>query len=129
MKGDIFCEYLRYVRDYEPTGRRIFLILDVHPSHRTDAVKATAAQLDIELIYIPPGATDDLQPLDRKVFGALKGEARRIFREWATENPELTVKRIIAAHTMCVAWDQLSQATIESAWNIYEADNGVWVDV
>jgi hypothetical protein len=100
-----------------------------HPSHRTDAVKMTTRQLNIELIYIPPGATDELQPLDRKVFGGLKSEARRIFREWAVDNQELTVKRIIAAHTMCAAWDQLSEETLASAWNIYQLDNEVWEKV
>jgi hypothetical protein len=45
------------------------------------------------------------------------------------DNPELTVKRILAAHTMCVAWEQLSQETLASAWNIYQADNDVWQNV
>jgi hypothetical protein len=87
MKGDVFCEYLRHVREYEPSGRRLVLILDAHPSHCTGSVKREARSLNIRLIYIPPGATDEMQPLDRKVFGALKSEARRLFRQSAAENP------------------------------------------
>jgi hypothetical protein len=63
------------------------------------------------------------------MFGALKSEARRTFREWAADNPELTVKRIMAAHTRCVAGNQLSQETLASAWNIHQTDEDVWENV
>jgi hypothetical protein len=125
MKGDIFCEYLRHLREYESSPRRLFLILDVHPSHRTEKVKMEAQRLNIQLIYVPPGATDEMQPLDRKVFGALKSEARRLFRQAAADNPTLKISRRNAAIFMCEAWAQLGDATLLAAWNIYQADE-VW---
>jgi hypothetical protein len=96
------------------------LILDVHPSHRTEEVKREARSLNIQLIYVPPGATDDMQPLDRKVFGALKSEARRLFRQSAADNPALKICRKQAAQTMLQAWALLTDDTLEAAWDIYE---------
>jgi hypothetical protein len=50
----------------------LFLICDVHPAHRTELVKALAAELNIALLYIPPWAMDQLQRLDRVVLGVLE---------------------------------------------------------
>jgi hypothetical protein len=125
MRGDSFCEQLRHLRDYEPSGRRLILILDDHPSRRTERVKANARRLDIQLIYVPPGATDEMQPLDRKLFGALKGEGRRLFQQAAADNPTLKIGRRDATISMCLAWDQLADATLLAAWSIDQADE-VW---
>jgi hypothetical protein len=110
MRGNIFCQYLDHLREQEPSGNRLFLVLDVHPSHRTQAVKTLSRQHNIKLIFVPRGATDDLQPLGRKVFGALKGDARRLFRQSASGNPELKINRRHAAQTICQAWANLSVA-------------------
>jgi hypothetical protein len=122
MNGELFTEYLRHLRERVPMENRLFLICDVHASHRTPAVKELADELNIELIYIPPGATDLLQPLDRKVFGALKSEARRLFRLLAAKNPELKLCKKNTTQTMCDAWNALSAATIASAWEIYSGE-------
>lgn len=48
------------------------LIMDGYQAHWTDEVKAAANELDIELISMPPNHTDEIQPLDVGVFGALQ---------------------------------------------------------
>jgi hypothetical protein len=52
------------------------LTLDTSPSHRTDLVVATAEANDVELLFIPAGATGRFEPLDRRIFGELKARAR-----------------------------------------------------
>lgn len=91
------------------------LILDVHSSHRTDAVKRLAENLAIRLHYVPPGATDELQPLDRRVFGALKATARRLFRERSSQ----TRNKREACEDLRKAWENLGSDTMEEAWDCF----------
>lgn len=55
--------------------------MDTYPSHTTDIVREYCGAYNITLHFIPPGATDILQPLDRVVFGSLKQIARKIWRD------------------------------------------------
>ena len=87
----------------------------MHSSHRTEIVKELAKNLDVLLHFIPPGATDELQPLDRRVFGVLKATARRLFRERPTESRN---KRQACAD-LRLAWECLGVDTLEEAWECY----------
>jgi hypothetical protein len=49
-------------------------------AHRTAVTKATAEALGIQFVLIPPGCTDILQPLNRRIFGVLKAHARQLWR-------------------------------------------------
>jgi hypothetical protein len=90
---------------------------------RTNDVKQLAAELNIELLDIPSGATDKLQPLDRMVFGALKSEAWRLFRRHAPRNPKLKRHKQDAVREMIEAWEGLSDATLNAAWQLYREDD------
>lgn len=91
------------------------LILDVHSSHRTQEVKTLAQNLGINLHYIPVGATDALQPLDRRVFGALKSSARRLFRQRREVNRTL----VDACEDLRIAWENVGSDVLEEAWDCY----------
>lgn len=91
------------------------LILDVHSSHRTQEVKTLAQNLGINLHYIPAGATDALQPLDRRVFGALKSSARRLFRRRREVNRTL----VDACEDLRIAWENVGSDVLEEAWDCY----------
>jgi hypothetical protein len=106
-------------------GGRISLICDLHALHLTTDIEQFAARLDIELRYIQPGAIDQLQPLDRMVFGALKSASRRLFRRSGSANPELKHRQRDAVRDMIEAWERLSEATLTEAWDRYE-DDDVW---
>jgi hypothetical protein len=54
--------------------------LDTYSAHRSAEVREMARLWGIDLVFIPPGCTDQLQPLDRRVFGVLKAYARQIWR-------------------------------------------------
>jgi hypothetical protein len=55
MKGKIYGEYLKNLRNQVAAGECIFLICDVHMLHRTAPVRALATELSIALLYLPPG--------------------------------------------------------------------------
>jgi hypothetical protein len=87
MRGDLLVEYLHRLQDQMPNREQsIYLTCDIHGCHGTAGVKRAASDLNIVLQYIWPGATDRLQLLDRYIFGALKSEACRLFRERAWED-------------------------------------------
>lgn len=102
VNEEVFLQYLQKLRDYfgGVDGPELHLILDVYPSHRTDDVKNFAAGLNIDLIYVPAGRTDEFQPLDRAVFGCLKVNAKRLFRKRVQENRDMVRKKVDAEQDM-----------------------------
>ena len=54
------------------------LILDWLSAHRTPEILKKAAQLNIQLIFVPVNGTSYYQPLDRHIFGVLKAKLRSL---------------------------------------------------
>lgn len=108
-----FQEYLIGLRGAMGVGP-IHLLLDSYSAHRTAAVRATAADLEITLHFIPPGLTDEFPPL-----GVLKSHAKRLFHERFRLNPSAQRTRKDAVSDMLSAWELLGESAIETAWNIY----------
>jgi hypothetical protein len=77
--GETFQRYLNWLRSLYPDQQPIHLVLDMYSVHRSEKSRAVARELGIQLHFIPPGWTDELQPLDRYVFRALKSVCRRLF--------------------------------------------------
>jgi transposase len=65
----------------------IHLSLDSYSASQMNAIRETAASLGITLYFIPPGLTDEFQPLDWIVFRVLKSHAKRLFHERFRANP------------------------------------------
>jgi hypothetical protein len=72
----LIIEYLNWIDLDAVDGEPCVLVLDIDPMHRTPAVQASARDLDVELLDVPAGATEEFQPLDRRIFGELKSRAR-----------------------------------------------------
>lgn len=115
---DTFISYLERLSQFYG-GEHIDLLLDLHTSHHTKAVKDRAAELNIALHFIPAGCTDEMQPCDRRIFGALKGTARSYFRLQARNAGKEKLRKIDAVRCMCRAWNCLDAETVESAWDCY----------
>jgi hypothetical protein len=106
-------DYLRWLRTRFASGE-IVLVWDVFISHRCQETKELAAQLGIRLEFIPPGATADCQPLDRRLFGNLKSRARARFDEiWAVDH-EPSMEESIAM--LLDAWKSISQFEVLDAF-------------
>jgi hypothetical protein len=84
------------------------LIMDGYPAHWTDEVRAAARRLKIELINMPANRTNEIQPLDVGVFGALQTMTDR---DWATDD---TVSDYL--HAFQQSWADFTTLSIRSAF-------------
>ena len=108
---------------HEHVNHPCALVLDTYAAHRTASVRARAQELGIDLIFIPPGATDLYQPLDRKIFGCLKAYAKRLWRQhYILHKGDRITRKEIAVH-ITEAWSCVTPLCIESAWSIYDGED------
>jgi hypothetical protein len=82
---------------YHEMANRIWMLLDCHSVHRAKAMRRHARELGIHLLFIPPGLTDELQPIDRFVFGAMKATCRRLYRLHGQSDPSCPITQRLAA--------------------------------
>ena len=78
---EIWLKYLHFLRatipylpNTDPMDKTntIFLICDSYSVHHCNDAQTEANKLNIMLIAVPKGTTDECQPLDRRIFGILK---------------------------------------------------------
>jgi hypothetical protein len=82
-----------------------------------------AQDLGIKLLFILPGLTDELQPLDRFNFGAMKATCRRLYRRHRASDAGVRITREIAAAFLIRAWEAMSSDALEDAWALDEPDS------
>ena len=109
---ETFKEFLQNLRAY-CGNNPIYLILDCYSVHRADAIKEKAKELNIELIFIPPGMTDRIQPLDLRIFGPLKSISKRLFRNSQNQGQR---KKPDAVSDLVTAWGLIKEDLIIQAW-------------
>jgi hypothetical protein len=103
---------------------RLHLISDRYYVHRSAEIKRHAAALEIKLWFIPGAHTNELQPLDCTIFGAMKSVFRRRFEEQCRlmHTDRLTKSAVIAI--LKEIWENFSPASISLGWAIYVDDFG-----
>jgi hypothetical protein len=114
----------KHYRGRIPRECRLHLILDCYSLHRSDDTKRCATRRGIQLSFILAGFTDELQPLDRAVFGAVKAMFRRIFEELLRQSPNRRLTKATALQILKEIWARPSPASIRVGWSIYEDDFG-----
>jgi transposase len=117
---DTFRQYLEWLRGFYGDSDPIHLILDAYSVHRSQDTRNIARELNIELHFIPPGWTDELQPLDRYIFGAMKSICRRLFQRFCLRSEDGHVKTRDAIQFLIQAWEGLETRVIEKGWGLYE---------
>ena len=120
--AETFQQFLVGVRDYYTWDdpNTVHLLIDIFKAHTTDEVKALAETLNIHLHFIPAGLTDELQPLDIKIFGPMKTFARTLFRNRYKEDPYKKRTKIEACQDMVRAWERLTPEIIKEAFEHFE---------
>lgn len=123
---DAFRQYLQWLRNLydERFGsnrayqqdKTIFLMLDTYSSHRNEATKKLAEELKFKLIFIPAGCTDVCQPLDVRVFGALKAKASKMWWQFYSINSDFVCTLKASLFILIKCWEELSPEIVESAW-------------
>jgi hypothetical protein len=86
----------KHSRGRIPRERRLHLIVACSSVHRSDDIKRYATRRGIQLSFILAGFTDELQPLDRDVFGAIKAMFRGIFERLLGQSPNRRVTKATA---------------------------------
>jgi hypothetical protein len=120
---DTFTQWLNWLRGIYDDGGPIWLILDCYSVHREAMTRQHAHDLGINLLFIPPGLTDELQPLDRFVFGAMKATCRRLYRMHCDCNPAAHMNQEIATAFLIRAWEGVSPEVMDDAWAIADPEN------
>jgi hypothetical protein len=72
-------------------------------------------QWGIELVFIAPGCTDRLPPLDQRTFGVLKAHAREVWRTHYQTTHGAKTTRSMMAGNLLIAWERITPEIIESA--------------
>ena len=67
---------------------------------------------------MPAGATDDLQPLDRYVFGTMKGIARHKWRTMYDLGDRDKIGKAEMAQLLIAAWEAVGPNVLGKAWEI-----------
>jgi hypothetical protein len=93
--------------------RPIELILDCYSVYRSAEIKQYAAELGIRPWFIPAGHTDELQPLDRAVFGAIKAMFRRKFEALMRARPNQQLRKAVAMDVLSEIWTELAPVSID----------------
>ena len=115
---DTFCSYLTGVREFYgfEDPNTIHMILDVFRVHISDKVKNTAKELNIQLHVIPAGMTDELQPLDVKIFGPLKAFIRHLFQKRLRDTIDGVIKQSDVCKDFIRAWERMHPDQIEGSF-------------
>jgi hypothetical protein len=98
--------------------------LDCYSVHRSKEITQYARHIGIKLWFIPAGHTDELQHLDRAVFGTMKSIFRRKFEEFCRQLPDGRMTKSIAIRILIGIWNDLSTAALHRGWSIFEDDFG-----
>jgi hypothetical protein len=110
---DTFRQWFAGLRGGGDDGQSIWLIVDCCAVHRQEVMKQCAAELVINLFFIPPGLTDGPQHLDRFVFWAMKTNRRRMYRVQVAE--EGVTRKQAAASFLIRAWEEVNTAAFDEA--------------
>ena len=110
---EVMIRYLSWLKEY-CGDRLLHVVWDLHASHRHESVQEWASQHGIGLTYIPAGQTDQWQPLDRRVFGALKRRSLAL-ASLRMAAGELDMYDAIAI--LVDSWDQVQETEIVAAWS------------
>ena len=113
-----FLEWLRNLPQHRH-GRTLHLVLDCFSVHRADDALAAADELDIKLHFVPAGLTDQMQPLDRYVFGSLKAIYHRIYREGLARGAFTKVGKKNFLALLIASWGQVPSGAIVKGWSIF----------
>jgi hypothetical protein len=105
-------------------ARPLDIVRDCDCVHRLEDVRDHAADLKIRLWFIPAGDTNELQPLDRAVFGAMKAMFRRRFESLHRQHPEDRVTKSLDLQIVAEIWENVGVASILHGWEIDADDVG-----
>ncbi|WAQ99701.1 JERKL-like protein, partial [Mya arenaria] len=104
MDSKTFDKFIDHFDKYAGQERPVVLLIDSVGSHVDHTVFMHAKAKGIEIYRIVPNATHLMQPLDKGVFGPLKGKWNLVSRRYSRENPGKTIGKENFAEKLNVAY-------------------------
>ena len=112
------------------------LILDVHKAQATSDIEARLAGCRTTQVFVPPGATSLVQPLDVCINAPFKAAVSRLANEHVADNLEKYVqgsipageRRILLTRWVGQAWDEISTKTGTIIWSFRKCAISVPID-
>jgi L-rhamnose mutarotase len=96
--------------------------LDCFSAHRNGEIRQKAIEYNINLHFVPVGLTGDYQPLDVRVFGALKAIAKNAWHENYMIHRNKDQNKASAIEILLHPWNKITEKVIESSWTIFNVD-------
>ena len=89
----------------------MLLILDVHRAQKTDNVQSHFTSRSTTTVYVPPGCTSIVQPLDVSVNAPFKAIVSRLANDHCAQNLSAYVqgeRRVLLTKWVGQAWEEVS---------------------
>jgi hypothetical protein len=111
-------EYLQGLHTEIADRRPYVLILDVYPTHRTDAVVAAAEECHVKRRFVTAGGTSEYQPLDYRIFGELKSRARAEIARLVSPGGGGDIEHGQSVTILERRWNAIQEENIQKAWGL-----------
>jgi hypothetical protein len=110
---ETFLRFLQWLRNLllHQHGRTLSLLLDCYSVHRSAAARAAV---------VPAGLTDQMQPLDRLVFGTVRATYHRLYREGLNSGAFARVGKKPFLSLLIPAWSKIPEAAIIKGWSVFQ---------
>ena len=105
MNEEVWMEYLTKLRKLKNCSFALFV--DQYGSHMTDKVIELAVTLEIDLVLIPKGCTDQYQPLDILIFGIIKSRGNRLYH-FREDNHDQAIQKKQSFEDIISSWDSIT---------------------
>ncbi|OHS92718.1 hypothetical protein TRFO_40949 [Tritrichomonas foetus] len=120
--SEVMKKYLKWLSKMN-NGNSIYLLFDLHASHRNNETKFHAQYNDVNLSYIPAGQTGFCQPLDKRIFGNLKKKSQKEFELLLLDKEFSEVDLIDALVILLKTWKNIPKKSIIGSWSHLIADS------
>jgi hypothetical protein len=116
------CRYFAHLREGISPEGPIILFLDCYSAPHCPLVRTAVQRWGIDRVFIQPGCTDFLQPLDRRVFGVLKSYARQLWRSPYHRSDSGKTTRAMMAKNLLEAWERITPGVADNAWDCFKVN-------
>jgi len=115
MNSSVMISYIKYLIQIHGSDKFV-LVLDSYSVHKK--VSEKFKENNFKLLFIPPGATGLLQPLDKKVFGVLKSKGKSKWINYYNSTEGKTPSYSISTKFILESWSELSEELILTSWEL-----------
>jgi hypothetical protein len=120
VNQELFLKFPSFIRLNRGMGP-IALVLDQYPAHMTLTSHAKAREPKTKFIPVPKRETACCQPLDHRIYGALKSKARAKSDCMTANENTPPVTKEAAAKLSQKCWKELTKENVFDAWQLWES--------